>query len=301
MLQDARDRAFTFTGSSSRASLCAYDFPPSLTSSPSSVCVVFAHGLGEHATRYVATFDALRARGHHVLTYDCLGHGASEGELGLITNFFDVVGDFLGFCANAKARTRAKALAVVGQSFGGLVAASACANDRQSLIDGLVLCAASIDVKWNVLLRAQAVIGRALAACAPRARWVPAVRLEDMTDDRATLESYASDPWVQIGNVRCKTAYEILRGFRALRGRYCDVRCKLLALHGAEDACADKDAAARLVREASSVEKAYVEFPGMHHLILQEPGSANVIARVVDFVSSLASPAEAPADSRSKL
>jgi len=285
--------AFWFDACSTRARCCAYEYAPSSSSrAPSGVLVVFLHGIGEHASRYLTLFHALTAAGHRVMTYDCVGHGASEGLPGYISSFDDVVGDAAGFCARARASRGARAVVLVGQSFGGLIAATVCANDREGVIDGLVLTAASIDVRWTAVLRAQAAMGRALAACAPKARLVPAVRLEDMSDDAATVESYASDPWVQIGPVRCKTAYEILRGFRALRERYGDVRCRLLAMHGAEDACADKDASARLVREASSRVKEYVELPGMHHLILQEPGSAAVIRRVVDFASSFASDAE---------
>jgi acylglycerol lipase len=152
----------------------------------------------------------------------------------------------------------------------------------------LVLTAASIDVKWNAILRAQAAMGALLAKSAPRARLVPAVRLEDMSDDAATLDAYATDPYVQLGPVRCRTAYEILRGFRALRARYRELSCPLLVLHGSEDACADKTASRRLVLEASSMDKQYVELPGMHHLILQEPGSKDVLNRIVDFVDSRA-------------
>jgi len=294
-------------GSGTKRLLCAYEYRPRVA--PTAL-VVFLHGIGEHATRYDALFRALLDAGARVMTYDCVGHGASEGLPGYLDAFEAVVEDARGFCAWARgARDGDEAVILCGQSFGGLVAATVAANDATSgegLIDGLVLTAASVDVKWNAILRAQAAMGALLARGAPRARLVPAVRLEDMSTDPATLEAYATDPYVQLGPVRCKTAYEILRGFRMLRQRYGDVTCPLLALHGAEDACADKTASERLVHEASSPNKQYIELPGMHHLILQEPGSAAVLRRVVRFVADVASgassaAARAPRRLRSKL
>lgn len=269
--------------------LCAYEYSPERK--PRAV-VVFLHGIGEHATRYSNLFKRLTSAGLRVVTYDCVGHGASEGLPGYFEQFEDVVEDARGFCEMTRARRAGREpLVLCGQSFGGLVAATVAANDARAnarLIDGLVLTAASIDVKWNAVLRAQAAMGALLARGAPRARLVPAVRLEDMSNDAATLESYATDPYVQLGPVRCRTAYEILRGFKALRARYGELRCPLLALHGAEDACADKTASERLVCEASSAVKQYVELPGMHHLILQEPGSGTVLNRIVEFVDGVA-------------
>lgn len=290
-------------GSGTKRLLCSYDYVPtedgaksrqSKSQLSSHKClVVFLHGIGEHATRYEALFARLTDAGCVVTTYDAVGHGASEGLPGYFEAFEDVVEDARGFCEAKRAEHATRGpLVLCGQSFGGLVAATVCVNDAQKggkrLVDGLVLTAASIDVKWNAILRAQAAMGALLAKSAPRARLVPAVRLEDMSDDAATLDAYATDPYVQLGPVRCRTAYEILRGFRALRARYRELSCPLLVLHGSEDACADKTASRRLVLEASSMDKQYVELPGMHHLILQEPGSEDVLNRIVDFVDSRA-------------
>lgn len=277
-------------GTGTKRLLCAYEYRPR---PPARALVVFLHGIGEHATRYEKLFQKLLDAGVRVMTYDCVGHGASEGLSGYLDAFEDVVEDARGFCERAReGRDGDEPLILCGQSFGGLVAATVAANDAisgEGSIDGLILTAASIDVKWNAILRAQAAMGALLARGAPKARLVPAVRLEDMSNDPATLDSYATDPYVQLGPVRCKTAYEILRGFRMLRQRYRDVTCPLLALHGAEDACADKTASERLVLEASSADKQYIELPGMHHLILQEPGSAAVMNRIVRFVAGVAS------------
>ena len=277
------------TGAGTGAPLCSYDFQPK--EEPRAV-VVFLHGVGEHARRYDGFFRLLNSKKIHVVTYDCVGHGASDGLPGYIHSFDDVVKDARGVLRRTRERFGGGVPVVLcGQSFGGLVAATVAAMEGaegDGALDGLVLTAASVDVHWTPVLRAQAAVGAALAAAAPKARWVPAVRLEDMTSDAATLESYASDPYVQLGGVRCKTAYEILRGFRSLRNRYQSVRCPLLVLHGGDDACADKNAARRLVSEALSSTKEYVEFAGMHHLILQEPGSDAVQARVVDFIENVA-------------
>ena len=47
--------------------------------------VVFLHGFGEHLGLYDAFARRLTADGHAVHALDCVGHGRSDGERGLIT------------------------------------------------------------------------------------------------------------------------------------------------------------------------------------------------------------------------
>lgn len=69
-----------------------------------------------------------------------------------------------------------------GQSMGGLVAAHAALRSQPRWA-GLVLHSAAMGVHWTPLLRAQAAVGGLLAALAPRAQLVPAVKPEDLHPD----------------------------------------------------------------------------------------------------------------------
>jgi acylglycerol lipase len=71
---------------------------------------------------------------------------------------------------------------MAGQSLGALIAASAVARE-QSSFRGLLLFSALLDVEMTPILRVQNALGGPLSALLPWARIVPAVRLEDMSED----------------------------------------------------------------------------------------------------------------------
>ena len=157
--------------------------------------VVVAHGLGEHAGRYLRLAVALTARGWAVLAYDQRGHGASEGVRGHVASFGDFVGDL------EVVRTEASRLLpgegpsfLYGHSMGGLVALRLVQTVRPD-VPGVVLSApwlaTAIPVPgWKRL--AAAVLGRVAPALA-----VPTgMDASLLTRDRALQAEYEADPLV---------------------------------------------------------------------------------------------------------
>ena len=69
-----------------------------------------------------------------------------------------------------------------GQSMGGLVAASAVAQ-KNATAAGLVLFSPLMDVEKGPILMVQAALAGPLAAAMPWVRVVPAVRIEDLSED----------------------------------------------------------------------------------------------------------------------
>lgn len=84
------------------------------------------------------------------------------------------------------------------------------------------------------LCRVQAAVGGLLSALVPRAKLVPAVRPEDMSQDPAVVAAYVNDPLNTQGNVRARTGNEMLRGFAEVR-RWAGVRVGC-GVQGAEQA-----------------------------------------------------------------
>ena len=80
---------------------------------------------------------------------------------------------------------------VGGVSFGGLVAAHACARASAfgPRFAGCVLAAPCCDVEWTPLLRFQASIGAFLARVAPDVRGAAAVTPDRLSSDSAAIEA----------------------------------------------------------------------------------------------------------------
>ncbi len=82
------------------------------------------HGYAEHGGRYAHVAEALAADGLAVLAPDHVGHGLSEGERALITDFGLVVDDLGATASTASEKLNVTApLLLVGHSMGGLLAA----------------------------------------------------------------------------------------------------------------------------------------------------------------------------------
>lgn len=96
--------------------------------------VVFVHGTGGRADRWVRNIDAIAAAGYHVYALDLPGHGyASKGTE--VACSVPAYRDFLGRFLDAQKIDRAS---IVGTSLGGhVVAAYAVANPAR--IDGIAL------------------------------------------------------------------------------------------------------------------------------------------------------------------
>src|SRR3954454_23077751 len=81
--------------------------------------VVLVHGYGEHIGRYAHVAEALVARGATVVGPDHVGHGQSEGERALVTDFELVVDDLREVVTDTRG---ALPVVMVGHSMGGLIA-----------------------------------------------------------------------------------------------------------------------------------------------------------------------------------
>ena len=121
-----------------------------------------------------------------------------------------------------------------------------------------------------------------MAKFVPNARIIACAPLERLSKCEAALKQYASD--VEVINVRAKTGYEMLQGFKRLRKDYAEVRVPLLVLHGDGDEITDRKAAENFVRCAGSVDKKFLLLPGTGHLVLHEPDQAKVMGMMRQFM-----------------
>ena len=99
--------------------------------------VVFLHGFGEHLGLYDAFARRLTADGHAVHALDCMGHGRSDGERGVIT-YDAYTEDGLSLVRLAAARHPTLPVVLAGHSAGAL-AAFLIALRHPALVDALVL------------------------------------------------------------------------------------------------------------------------------------------------------------------
>ncbi|MEM1335647.1 MAG: alpha/beta fold hydrolase, partial [Actinomycetota bacterium] len=85
------------------------------------VIVVIVHGYAEYAARYAHVAARLVADGATVYAEDHVGHGHSDGERALITDFDHVVDDLRSLHEIAVAEHPGLPVVMIGHSMGGLL------------------------------------------------------------------------------------------------------------------------------------------------------------------------------------
>lgn len=152
--------------------------------------VQIVHGYAEHGGRYDHVATSLAARGAVVYADDHLGHGRSEGDRALITDFDHVVDDLHSLADIARTEHPGIPLVLVGHSMGGLLAGR-FAQRWPSEVAGVAYCGAVIgDWEWarSVLTETEL----------PHIPFDPLA----LSRDPAVGEAYAADPLVYHGQYK---------------------------------------------------------------------------------------------------
>jgi acylglycerol lipase len=252
--------------------------------------LVWHHGYGEHLGRYKPVFDQLGDAGIAVYAQEAHGHGNSEPldqpSRCLIWDWRHLVDDCIDFSKEVREQTGPSVPHFIGgQSMGGLVAALV-ALQNQSAWAGLILCSAAIDVEWTPMLRFQSKIGNLMAALIPRARIVPAVRLEDMSPDPAVVEDMRNDPFNFVGPVRARTGNELLKAFGEVARREAELTLPIYAHHGDTDRTTSLTAVKRLLQNCQSQDVTLNVVPGGYHELFMGPEKEQVTSALRDWMLS---------------
>jgi alpha-beta hydrolase superfamily lysophospholipase len=228
--------------------------------------VALVHGYGEHIGRYAHVAEALVARGATVVGPDHVGHGRSEGERALVTDFERVVDDLREVVTDTRG---ALPVVMVGHSMGGLIAIRYAQRYADELA-GLVLSGPAVGLspvfsQWLDAPPDDPIDGAALSR------------------DPAVGEAYAADPLVYHGGWKRATLEAFMAadeaiaagpGFRAL---------PLLYIHGAEDPLVPIDLARPVVERLAGPDSEMRVIDGARHEVFNELEQDETIALVADF------------------
>jgi len=244
---------------------------------PPSYVVLLAHGYGEHVGRYERVADALVARGAVVYAVDHLGHGKSDGERVLVSDFEDVVTDLHTLDVAAREEQPGSPVVLVGHSMGGLIAARYAQRYGDTLA-ALVLSGPLIG-DWQA--------GSQLLAL----EQIPEVPLDiaTLSRDPSVGTQYAADPLVWHGPFKRTTLEAIDRAIKTVGSGPRLGTLPLLWVHGQDDQLVPIEGSRPGVeglRGNQFVERSY---PGARHEIFNELNAAEVLLDVTDFLTTAVS------------
>ncbi|WP_245580408.1 alpha/beta hydrolase [Arthrobacter castelli] len=233
---------------------------------------VLCHGYGEHIGRYEWVADQLNTHGASVYGVDHAGHGRSEGERVLITDFDLVVDDFHRLVRLATERNPGMPVVLIGHSMGGMIAA------RYSQLHADDLAAVVLS---GPVLGSWAVLDDLLPL-----EEIPPTPIDPsaLSRDPAVADAYTNDPLVWHGDFKRPTL-EALQGCLDridAHGSVGDI--PLLYLHGEDDEVVPMEpsrAGIETIRGPATEAKSY---PGARHEIFNETNKDDVLDDVTTFI-----------------
>lgn len=233
---------------------------------------ILVHGYGEHLGRYDHVAGRLTRAGAVVMGADHLGHGRSDGERVLISDFERVVDDVQRVVEEAQRAYPGLPVVVIGHSMGGMIAAR-------------------YGQRYNGGLAALVLSGPVLGSWEPtKLADLPEIPDEPvdpsiLSRDPRVGEAYEADPLIWHGPFKRPT----LRAFRSELEIINDGgdlgSLATLWVHGGDDQLVPIGPTREGIERIRGFDLTEHVFPGARHEVFNETNSAEVLDTVVSFIT----------------
>ena len=238
--------------------------------------VQIVHGYAEHGGRYAHVAEALTARGAVVYADDHIGHGRSDGERALITNFDHVLDDLHSLSQIARTEHPGIPLVLVGHSMGGLLSGR-FGQRWPDEVSGLAFCGSVIgDWQW-----ARDVLD---APELPHVEFDPL----DVSRDPAAGASYAADPLVYHGQYKRGLLQAEVVALDQFAANIDKLTMPVAVLHGTEDPFVPYERSVQAVQDMPTDDVTIHLYEGGRHEVLNEINRDEVISDLASWIDSVA-------------
>ena len=238
--------------------------------------VLILHGYAEYGGRYAHVAEALVENGLAVLAPDHVGHGLSEGERALITDFGLVVDDLGATAATAGEHLPGQLpLILVGHSMGGLLAARFVQRWPERAAGAAFFGAVIGDWKW-----AREVLS------------LPELPPEDsdplgMSRDLEVCAAYDADPLVYRGLYKRALLEAEVIALDQFREEIDNIRIPVGFFHGTDDPFVPYGDSLQAIDDMPSPTKTIKLYNGAKHELLNEINKEEVIGDLQSWVDDI--------------
>lgn len=238
---------------------------------------VIAHGYGEHTGRYDWVAARLNGADAAVYAADHVGHGRSDGQRVLISDYEPVVEDLHLVVQHAAAEHPGLPIVLIGHSMGGLIAA------RYTQLHAEALAATVLS---GPVLGSWATVDQLLAL-----EEIPSTPIDPgtLSRDPAVGTAYAEDPLVWHGDFLRPTLEGMQEAMRTITEAGSVGEHPLLYLHGEDDRLVPLPASWEGLLELRGPRTFTKTYPGAQHEIFNEIDRDEVLADVIGFVEGVLS------------
>lgn len=273
------------TSTGTISGLYTESFTPAGPDAPRGV-VLINHGYAEHCGRYREVAHVIVSAGWAALSYDVRGHGQSPGQRGYIDRFSIYLDDFAAMHAAAGALVGAGApLVVLGHSHGGLIVLRALCGDRPPAAAAAILSSPFLALRMAIP-GYQRVLARIASRIAPKLSQPNALRVEDLTQDRAKQAERTADKLCfDVATARWFTEAAAAQEYVFTHADH--IRLPTTWLVGADDPIADPARSQAVAGKISGA--SYHALAGMRHEVFNEVERGKVFSELTRALAAASS------------
>jgi alpha-beta hydrolase superfamily lysophospholipase len=245
--------------------------------------VVVVHGYAEHSGRYAHVAAALSEAGYAVWALDHRGHGRSEGDRAIVTQFEHFVVDLASFVRLVREQSGDLPLFILGHSMGGLISTH-YAFDHQHQLSGLILTGPAFKLDEGVSPLLLAVSGL-VSALAPNAKVAP-FDASGVSRDVRVVEAYMADELNYHGHVKARMGRELMLAGRGVLTRAPEITIPVLVVQGEADRLVSPAGTYAAFAAFASADKTLRKYPEAYHEVLNEPEQAEIIPLIREWLDA---------------
>ncbi|XP_057561622.1 monoglyceride lipase isoform X23 [Hippopotamus amphibius kiboko] len=256
--------------------------------------VFVSHGAGEHCGRYDELARMLVGLGLLVFAHDHVGHGQSEGERMVVSDFQVFIRDVLQHVDVVQKDHPGLPIFLLGHSMGGAIAILTAA-ERPSHFSGMVLIsplvlanpesATTFKDCVRSLEHLLKMASRAVAPWIPLPLWVLAAKVLNLvlpnmslgridasvlSRNKAEVDNYNTDPLICRAGLKVCFGIQLLNAVSRVERALPKLTLPFLLLQGSADRLCDSRGAYLLMESAKSQDKTLKIYEGAYHVLHKE-------------------------------
>lgn len=232
------------------------------------VVLIYLHGIESHAAWFQRAAGMLAGRGYPVYCLDRRGSGINRENRGCISGHVprgvDLLEDLHAVIGQIRMKTQAKAVFLIGLSWGGKYAL-AYDMAHPGMLAGLVLITPGIKPKVGYALRDKLAVLIDMAF-APQRRFRIPITAEMFTQAPEFLDFIRNDE-LRLHEVSASLLWQSHRMDQLLARRRTEKGAPMLVFLAGHDRIIDNDATRRFLHECSTREIAVIEYSDQTHSI----------------------------------
>ncbi|XP_053233959.1 monoglyceride lipase isoform X2 [Podarcis raffonei] len=237
-------------------------------STPPRGLVFVAHGAGEHCCRYDDLAQMLTGINFFVFAHDHVGHGQSEGDRMVVSDFHVFVRDSLQHIDLMKKDHPGLPVFLLGHSMGGAISIlTAC--ERPNDFSGMVLISPLVVASPDVATPIKVFAAKILNIVLPNLS-LGSIDPNVISRNKKEVDSYTTDPLVYHGGMKVSFVIQLLNAIAKIERALPKLTLPLLVLHGSPDKLCDIKGSYLLMDTAPSQDKTLKVYDEAYHALHKE-------------------------------